>query len=50
MEASDFVDGISSAETLSQLSLLTEDKQQHLVWSRVPLPPGGVIPPRYDMV
>ncbi|KAL3760521.1 hypothetical protein ACHAWU_001856 [Discostella pseudostelligera] len=39
------VDGISPAETLSQLSLLTEDKQ-HLMWSRVQLPPGSVIPPR----
>ena len=40
------VDGISPAETLSQLSLLTEDKQ-HLMWSRVQLPPGSIIPPRY---
>ncbi len=42
-------DGVSPAETLSQLSLLTEDKQ-HLMWSRVPFPPGSVIPPRYGKV
>ncbi len=49
IHASSDADGISPAETLSQLTLLTEDKQ-HLMWSRVAFPPGSVIPPRYGKV
>eukprot|EP00579_Thalassiosira_antarctica_P000267 CAMPEP_0201870066 /NCGR_PEP_ID=MMETSP0902-20130614/3321_1 /ASSEMBLY_ACC=CAM_ASM_000551 /TAXON_ID=420261 /ORGANISM="Thalassiosira antarctica, Strain CCMP982" /LENGTH=584 /DNA_ID=CAMNT_0048395639 /DNA_START=35 /DNA_END=1789 /DNA_ORIENTATION=- len=37
-------DGISPA-ALTQRSLLMNDKQ-HLTWSKVALPPGGVVPPR----
>lgn len=37
-------DGISPA-ALTQRSLLNDDKQ-HLTWSRVAFPRGGVVPPR----